>query len=129
MYDGWGWRFRGLTKDEMRRRLIGFLAFGLACGRVQVPPTPVTEAVSAEGLERRLTAFAHDSMMGREAGTIWNLKATDYVAAQFRALGVTPAGERGGFFQTVEGIKPRDATLQAAPARNVIGIIPGSDPA
>ena len=83
--------------------------------------------VSAADLEQRLTAFAHDSMMGREAGTIWNLKATDYVAAQFRALGVRPAGEAGGFFQIVEGIRPSDATLQAAPARNVIGIIPGSD--
>ncbi|HEV8214546.1 MAG TPA: M28 family peptidase, partial [Gemmatimonadaceae bacterium] len=73
-------------------------------------------------------AFAHDSMMGREAGTIWNFKATDYVAAQFRILGVQPAGEGGGYFQIVPGISPRDPTVQAAPARNVIGIIRGSDP-
>lgn len=122
MYDGQGARFR-------MRRLVSVLALAAAaCGRVQVPPTPVTAAVSAADLEQKLTAFAHDSMMGREAGTVWNLKATDYVAAQFRAFGVRSAGE-GGFFQIVEGIRPRDPTLQAAPARNVIGIIPGSDPA
>ncbi len=68
-------------------------------------------------------------MMGREAGTIWNLKATDYVAAQFRAFGVQPAGENGSYFQVVQGIRPSDAALKVAPARNVIGIIPGSDPA
>src|SRR5207342_3207948 len=64
-----------------------------------------------------------------EAGTIWNQKATDYVAAEFRALGVQPAGENGSYFQIVPGIRPSDATLQPAPARNVIGILPGSDPA
>jgi len=89
----------------------------------------VSESITARDLERRLTAFAHDSMMGREAGTVWNAKATDYVAAQFRALGLRPAGENGGFFQVVSGIGPRDALVPAAPARNVIGIIPGSDPA
>jgi len=68
-------------------------------------------------------------MMGREAGTIWNSKATEYVAAQFRSLGVQPAGERGDYFQVVPDIRPGDPTMQAAPARNVIGIIRGSDPA
>ena len=34
-------------------------------------------------------------MMGREAGTIWNAKAADYVAAQFAKLGLRPAGENG----------------------------------
>jgi hypothetical protein len=99
-----------------------------ACTRVQVASTPATAEISALDLERRLTAFAHDSMMGREAGTIWNAKATDYVAAQFRAFGVQPAGENGGYFQVVEDIKPSDPALTPAPARNVIGIIPGSDP-
>ena len=107
-----------------------FLAFGLAaCTRVQGSPTPVATGVSARDLEQRLTAFAHDSMMGRRAGTIWNLKATDYVASHFRALGVQAAGENGGFFQIVEGIRPSGADQTTAPARNVVGVIPGSDPA
>src|SRR5262245_62244684 len=94
--------------SEMRR-FFTLLALGVAaCGRVQVSPTPATDDVSARDLETRLTAFAHDSMMGREAGTIWNLKATDYVASEFRALGVRPAGDGGGFFQIVEGIRPSD---------------------
>jgi len=68
-------------------------------------------------------------MMGREAGTIWNERATDYVAAQFRAVGVEPAGESGTYFQVVPGIAPRDPAVRRGAARNVIGIIRGSDPA
>ena len=114
----------------MRGSMGMLFAFGLAaCARVRVSPTPAAAGVSARELEKRLTAFAHDSMMGREAGTIWNLKATDYVAAEFRAVGVQPAGEGGGFFQIVEGIRPSDPNLPTAAARNVVGIIPGSDPA
>ncbi len=86
-------------------------------------------AITAHDLEVRLTAFAHDTMMGREAGTIWNVKATDWVAAQFQALGLQPAGENGGYFQTVPNIRVRDAQAPRGPARNVIAVIPGSDPA
>ena len=68
-------------------------------------------------------------MMGREAGTIWNQQATDYVAAQFRALGVEPAGDSGTYFQIVPRISPRDSTARRGVARNVIGIVRGSDPA
>jgi len=86
-------------------------------------------AITARDLEMRLTAFAHDTMMGREAGTIWNVKATDYVAAQFQQLGLRPAGENGGYFQTVPHIRVRDSVTPRGPARNVIAVIPGSDPA
>ena len=123
MYDGLERRFR------MRRSLMVLLILGLtACGGVRVPPTPLPIGISARDMEQRLSAFAHDSMMGRRAGTIWNFKATDYVAAQFRSLGLEPAGEAGGFFQIVEDVRPPDPSLPRAPARNVVGIVPGSDP-
>jgi hypothetical protein len=94
-----------------------------------VSPRPLSAAISAGDLRARLTAFAADSMMGREAGTIWDTKATDYVAAQFRDLGLTPAGENGTYFQTIPDIPVRDQTMMPGPARNVIAIVPGSDPA
>ena len=68
-------------------------------------------------------------MMGREAGTIWNAKATDYVASQFAKYGLRPAGDSGTYFQTVPNIRPSDASATPAPARNVIAIFPGTDPA
>jgi hypothetical protein len=85
-------------------------------------------AITAHDLEVRLTAFAADSAMGREAGTIWNVKATDWVAAQFAKYGLQPAGDSGTYFQTVPNIRVRDTTVARGPARNVIGIIRGSDP-
>jgi hypothetical protein len=89
------------------------LALVLACGgssstqapapAVRVPvagdaPLP-TAALSAAELRRYLTAFAADSMAGRQLGTAGNVKATDYLAAQLRRLGVEPAGEQGTYFQ------------------------------
>ena len=80
-------------------------------------------------MESRLTAFAHDSMMGREAGTVWNTKATDYVAAEFRKLGLEPAGENGSYFQSVPDVRVRDTTVKRGDARNVVAIVRGTDPA
>jgi hypothetical protein len=85
--------------------------------------------ITEQDLRQRLTAFAHDTMMGRAAGTAWNERATAYVAAQFGALGVEPAGEGGTYFQIVPRISPRDTAAPGAAARNVVGIIRGSDPA
>ena len=45
----------------------------------------------------RLYKFADDSMMGRLAGTPWNDKGTDYIAAEVKRLGLTPAGDDGYF--------------------------------
>lgn len=59
-----------------------------------------TPAISAADLRSRLFAVAHDSMMGREPGQLGNARASAYVAAEFRRLGLEPAGE-DGYFQTV----------------------------
>jgi hypothetical protein len=103
------------------------LAAGCVHFRSSASPTGTSPAITAHDLEMRLTAFAHDSTMGREAGTIWNAKAAEYVAAQFARYGLRPAGENGTWFQTVPNIRARDTTHRA-PARNVVAIFPGSDP-
>ena len=109
--------------------LVALASIGTGCVRVRVAsPSGNPGAITARGLEIRLTAFAHDSMMGREAGTAWNTEATDYVAAEFRKLGLEPAGESGTYFQTVPNIHVRDTTVPRGVARNVIGIVRGSDP-
>src|ERR1700754_3532559 len=104
-----------------------------ACSSASVSPTPAdvptNPAITARDLELRLTAFAHDSMMGRASGSFWGEKGSDYVARQFARHGVQPAGESGGWFQIVPNINVRDTTVRRGAARNVIGIIPGSDQA
>jgi len=49
----------------------------------------------------RLYIYADDSMMGRDASTAGNVKATDYIAAQVRRIGLQPAGDSGTYFQTI----------------------------
>ena len=58
-------------------------------------------AISPGALRTHLYAFAADSMLGREAGTVGNVKATDYLAAQLRRIGLQPAGDNGTYFQTL----------------------------
>jgi hypothetical protein len=114
----------------MPRLIVLFLISVAACGRVTSPaPSGTSAEITANDLRVRLTAFAHDSMMGRESGTVWDAKAADWVAVQFRGLGLRAAGDSGGWFQTVPGIRVRDTNVARAPARNVIAIIPGTDPA
>jgi hypothetical protein len=57
--------------------------------------------VSADTLRAHLFAIADDSMGGRGTGSLGDEKAADWVAAAFARYGLAPAGENGGFFQTV----------------------------
>jgi len=76
-----------------------------ACSTAAAPAPVFTAsagpAVEVERLETMLYAFAHDSMMGREAGTEGHLRATRYLEARARALGLEPAGENGTYLQQV----------------------------
>jgi hypothetical protein len=64
-------------------------------------PEPTHAAITAADLETRLYMYADDSMGGRLAGSIGDLKATAYIAAEFKRLGLTPAGDSGTFFQNI----------------------------
>jgi Zn-dependent M28 family amino/carboxypeptidase len=46
-------------------------------------------------------ALSGDDMEGRDTGSAAYQRAADYVAARFKAAGLKPAGESGGYFQTV----------------------------
>ncbi len=81
----------------------GVLAGSLACsaGRPPEPMAATTAAISPADLRQRLFIIAHDSMMGRESGSAGNYKTAEYVAGEFKRLGLEPAGENGSYFQTV----------------------------
>ena len=66
-------------------------------------PTSITgpDAITASGLEAQLTTFAHDSMLGRESGTLGNYKGTEFLAAEIERMGLEPAGDDGTYFQTI----------------------------
>jgi hypothetical protein len=64
-------------------------------------PLPTAPAINAADLMTRIYLFADDSMHTREAGTMGNVKGTDYIAREAQRIGLRPAGENGTFFQTV----------------------------
>jgi peptidase M28-like protein len=78
---------------------------GTAAAQTALPlkhaPAPTKPAITAADLQTRLYLYADDSMMGREAGTEWNLKATAYIESQVRRMGLRPGGDSGSFFQNV----------------------------
>ena len=89
------------------RALVLVLAVLAACARASTiaPAGTSAGATSADiteaDLRRRLFLIADDSMMGRETGSEGAYKATEYIASEFRRLGLEPAGESGSYFQTV----------------------------
>jgi len=83
--------------------IVLLCAGGIACaGSRQLSPTSATvAAITTTDLQHRLEIIADDSMMGRESGSEGDFKTAEYVAAEFRRLGLEPAGENGTYFQTV----------------------------
>jgi hypothetical protein len=81
--------------------LIPTLAAAQAALPLKFPPRPTTAAITAGDLMTRLYIYADDSMQGRETGTLGDVKATDYIAAEARRMGLKPAGDSGTYFQTL----------------------------
>ncbi|MEP6621390.1 MAG: M28 family peptidase [bacterium] len=93
-----------LSISESMKTIIGLVLAGTAGCFVARAPEPrgeTTAAITAEDLRRRLYLIADDSMMGRESGSQGDYKTADYVAAEFKRLGLEPAGDNGTYFQTV----------------------------
>ncbi|MGE5730780.1 MAG: M28 family metallopeptidase [Gemmatimonas sp.] len=68
-------------------------------------PVPTTAPITAADLKTRLYIYAADSMEGRETGTRGHIKATNYIAAQLKALGLKPMGDNGTYFQNVPVVR------------------------
>jgi Peptidase family M28 len=62
---------------------------------------PTTPAITPADLMTRLYIYADDSLMGRQVGTEYNLRATAYIEREVRRMGLVPAGDSGGYFQDI----------------------------
>jgi Peptidase family M28 len=63
--------------------------------------TRTSAAINVADLRSRLFLIADDSMAGRETGSKGDFQTAEYVAAEFKRLGLKPMGEQGTWFQTV----------------------------
>ena len=82
-------------------RLLTAIIVLLSAAPVQAAPPPVADHASAQRVRADVEFLASDSLEGRETGSKGYVVAADYVASQFRAIGLEPAGEKGGWFQQV----------------------------
>jgi len=64
-------------------------------------PTPFMATITADDLKPLVEALAGPEMQGRETGEPGQRAAADYIAAQFKALGLTPVGDRNTYFQQI----------------------------
>ena len=64
-------------------------------------PQRTQTAITPADLMTRVYLYADDSMMGRSAGSEYNQKATAYIAAEVKRLGLIPGGDSGSYFQNV----------------------------
>lgn len=67
----------------------------------KLAPAPTSAAITPRDLQIRLYQFADDSMQGRQVGRAGNMKGTAYISAELKRMGLVPAGDNGGYFQTL----------------------------
>jgi len=65
------------------------------------PSGGTTAAITAADLQARISIFSADSMLGRGAGTVGNVRGNAYIAAEATRLGLKPAGDSGSYLQRV----------------------------
>ena len=90
-----------LRRVRMKRFPYNMIAVALVSVAGRSVEAQTQPAITAADLRQRLYLIADDSMMGRETGSAGAFKASAYVAAEFRRLGLEPAGDHGTYFQTV----------------------------
>ncbi len=76
------------------------LALGLLAAPMAAQPIS-GQPISAQRLSDITRELASEPYAGRAPGGPGEQKSVDYIVAQFKALGLTPAGDNGGWTQTV----------------------------
>jgi len=65
----------------------------------QTTNPPALSSIKIEDLKKDLYAHADGHFKGRSAGTLDELKAAAWLAEQYKAIGLKPAGDDGSYFQ------------------------------
>jgi len=107
------------------RSAVLFAAFCTTVGAQITPEMRIVEGhITANSLRGDVSFLASDLLEGRDTPSRGLDIAGEYIASQFRRLGLEPAGD-DGYFQTVV-LHPEDK--DSPTSRNVAGILRGSDP-
>jgi len=89
----------------------------MVCGGPSVAQAPAVPRISTERMSQMTRVLASDAFEGRSMGTRGEDRTVAYLIEQFRAAGLEPGGEKGGWTQTVPMIR----TKLGAPMRFTLG--------
>jgi len=70
------------------------------------------DRITVPYLRTHLSVLAADSMEGRETGTRGQIMAAEYLAGQYRSMGLKPVGDNGTYYQNFDlSATKRDSTV------------------
>lgn len=81
---------------------------------------------SAERMMKSVEFLASEKLAGRAPGTDGIKQAADFIVEKFKGASLLPGSDDGTYFQIWDEVV--DAKGSNAPVKNIIGIIPGSNP-
>ncbi len=81
---------------------------------------------SADRMLQDVKFLSSEALQGRGLGTAGIEQAARYIAEQFKKAGLQPGADDGSYFQT--WTETVNAKGEKAPVKNIIGIIPGTNP-
>ncbi len=110
-----------LRPDDRRSEPLAVVARDKRAALAELPPV-----FSSRALMEHVAFLASLELEGRGVGSEGIRRAADYVAERFAALGLSPGGTDGGWFQVVE--VPSGPDGKPAEVVNVIGFLEGANP-
>ena len=103
--------------SAMRRTLPLLSALALLAGCAKPPTLPdpppklptaqeragmASQQITAEQIGKHIAVLASDAFEGRKPGTAGEDATVNYIAGQFKAMGLAPGSQQGSYFQTVQ---------------------------
>ena len=89
-----------LSSSTLFRR-AGAVCLMALLGAVSIGAARPAPAPDAHRMSEHIRVLSSDAFEGRGPGTAGETKATGYIISQFKALGLKPGGENGGWTQAV----------------------------
>ncbi|MGB5180345.1 MAG: M20/M25/M40 family metallo-hydrolase [Gammaproteobacteria bacterium] len=102
---------------------VSFNPASLAPRKALVAPV---EQFSVARMQQDIAFLADASLAGRGLGTPQLDRVADYIAQQFKTAGLQPGGDNGSYYQAWQ--QPVAALGANVAMKNVIAVLPGSDP-
>ena len=90
------------------------------------PPSSIDPA----RMSATVKVLASDEFQGRAPGSPGEAKTVDYLVAQFRALGLQPGGERGGWLEQVplvHNVANKPTRLEVRVGKSIVPLVAGRD--